>query len=75
LRAGTLQSFDKRTAEFYELLTDLDSLVGTRREYSFEDKIQKAHSWATTQQESDLYDFNQSMQVTQWGPVQISASD
>ncbi|HNY06427.1 MAG TPA: alpha-N-acetylglucosaminidase C-terminal domain-containing protein, partial [Candidatus Egerieousia sp.] len=73
--SGDIAEFDRRTAEFFELLTDLDSLVGTRREYSFEDKIQRAHSWATTQQESDLYDFNQSMQVTQWGPVQISASD
>jgi len=73
--SGNIAEFDKRTAEFYELLTDLDSLVGTRREYSFEDKIQKAHSWATTQQESDLYDFNQSMQVTQWGPVQVQQTN
>ncbi len=73
--SGDIEKFDKRTTEFFELLTDLDSLVGTRREYSFEDKIQNAHSWATTQQESDLYDFNQSMQVTQWGPIQMPVSD
>ena len=72
---GDIGRFDKYTAMFQELLLDLDSLVGTRREYSFEDKIESALKWATNKEEAALYDFNQSMLVTQWGPDKASGTN
>ena len=65
--AGDLEGFDLHSGRFLELLTDLDSVLATRREYSFEDKIRSAHSWATDDGERALYDYNASLQVTQWG--------
>ena len=72
---GDIAEFDTYTKMYHSLLSDLDSLVGTRREYSFEDKIQKATAWATNPEEAELYDFNQSMQVTQWGPDRQSGTN
>ena len=72
---GSLSDYDKYTAMFHNLLSDLDTLVGTRREYSFEDKIEKALKWATTPEEEKLYDYNQSMLVTQWGPDRESGTN
>lgn len=72
---GNLSDYDKYTTMFHNLLSDLDTLVGTRREYSFEDKIEKALKWATTPEEAKLYDYNQSMLVTQWGPDKESGTN
>ena len=72
---GDIAEYDRYTSMFHSLLADLDTLVGTRREYSFEDKIEKALKWATTPEEEKLYDYNQSMLVTQWGPDKESGTN
>ena len=73
--SGNLSDYDKYTKMYHDLLADLDELVGTRREYSFEDKIEKALTWATTPEEAKLYDYNQSLLVTQWGPDKESGTN
>ncbi len=65
--AGDLEGFDLHSGRFLELLSDLDAVLATRPEYSFENRVASAHSWATTPQERALYDYNASLQVTQWG--------
>lgn len=72
---GNIAEYDKYTAMYHDLLNDLDTLAGTRREYSFEDKIEKALKWATNPEEAALYDYNQSMLVTQWGPDKESGTN
>ena len=73
--SGNIAEYDKYTRMFHDLLADMDELVGTRREYSFEDKIEKALAWATTPEEAKLYDYNQSLLVTQWGPDKESGTN
>ena len=73
--SGKIAEYDKYTTMFHDLLSDLDTLVGTRREYSFENQVEKALKWATTPEEAALYDYNQSMLVTQWGPDSESGTN
>ncbi|MBR5398911.1 MAG: alpha-N-acetylglucosaminidase [Bacteroidales bacterium] len=72
---GNIAEYDKYTSMFHNLLSDLDTLVGTRREYSFENQMEKALKWATTPEEAALYDYNQSLLVTQWGPDKESGTN
>lgn len=65
--AGDLAGFDKYSAMFLDLLSDLDKVLVTRPEYSFEERVNSAVAWGKNKAERDLYDFNASMQVTQWG--------
>lgn len=65
--AGDLEGFDLHSGRFLELLSDLDQVLATRPEYSFEERVNSACKWATNEQERALYDYNASLQVTQWG--------
>ena len=64
---GNLAEFDKHSQRFLELLSDLDQVLLTRKEYSFEEKVASAVAWAQNEEEYRLYDYNASMHVTQWG--------
>lgn len=61
-------NFDKHSQRFLQLLRDIDVLTATRPALSFDKWIDDAHSWAESETEKQLYDFNASMLVTQWGP-------
>ncbi|MDD5705265.1 MAG: alpha-N-acetylglucosaminidase [Kiritimatiellae bacterium] len=62
------QAFDLATERFLDLLLDVDTLVGTRREYRFSRWISEARGWGTTDQDRRLYEKNASMLVSIWGP-------
>jgi alpha-N-acetylglucosaminidase len=64
--ARNLKEFDRHSKLFLELLSDLDKVLLTREEYSFEERLNTAVAWATNEQEYNLYDYNASMHVTQW---------
>jgi alpha-N-acetylglucosaminidase len=64
---GNLKEFDRHSQLFLELLADLDQVLLTREEYSFEERLNSAVAWATNEEEYNLYDYNASMHVTQWG--------
>ena len=49
------------------LLLDLDSLVGTRREFLLGPWLADAKGWATTPVERDLYEWNARNIITLWG--------
>ena len=64
---GDLEAFDLHSGRFLDLLADLDRVLATRPEYSFEERVNSAKKWATNDEERALYDYNTSLQVTQWG--------
>ncbi len=64
---GNLKEFDKHSRRFLDLLADLDQVLLTREEYSFEERLASAVAWARNEEEYNLYDYNASMHVTQWG--------
>lgn len=50
-----------------DLLSDLDTLVGTRREFLLGRWIADARSWGTTDAERRLYEWNARNIITLWG--------
>jgi len=50
-----------------ELLRDLDTLVGTRREFLLGTWLADARSWGTTDAERRLYEWNARNIITLWG--------
>ncbi len=62
-----LNTFKLHSSRFIELMKDADNVVGTRAEYSFGKWVADARSWGGNEEESDLYEYNASLLVTQWG--------
>lgn len=63
-----IKQLQQAKERFLGLLADLDELLGTRKEFSFEKWITDARRWGDTEEEKNLYDKNASMLVTLWGP-------
>jgi alpha-N-acetylglucosaminidase len=57
----------KAEHDIVELLTDLDTLVGTRKEFLLGDWLEDAKRWATTDAERRLYEWNARNLITLWG--------
>lgn len=68
-KAKNRDGFLDRSRAFLELLLDVDRLLGTREEFSFEKWVKDARSLGGTEVESDLYEWNATLLVTIWGPV------
>ncbi|MCL3779911.1 alpha-N-acetylglucosaminidase [Prolixibacteraceae bacterium JC049] len=66
-----LKAFDTHSKRFLELLMDVDNLLKTRQEFSFDKWVADARKWGTTEAEKDLYEYNASLLVTQWGAHMI----
>ena len=71
--ASAYESSDKTalasaSARFLELATDLDSLLGTRREFLLGNWLEDAKKWGKTAAERRQYERNARLQVTVWGP-------
>ncbi|MDR2982982.1 MAG: alpha-N-acetylglucosaminidase [Puniceicoccales bacterium] len=58
---------NKAAAVFQEMLQDVDGLMKTNPFFSFEKWTQDARKWATNDAERKIYDYNATVQVTQWG--------
>ena len=58
----------KASARFLELAADLDSLLGTRREFLLGYWLEDAKKWGTTTTERAQYERNARLQITVWGP-------
>ncbi len=59
--------FKKNTARFIELITDMDELLSTRKDFLLGNWLQAAKSWGTTNQEKRLYEKNARNLITLWG--------
>ena len=64
-----IEAFKLHSSRFIELLKDVDKVVITREEYSFPKWIKDARSWGITDEEKDVYEYNASLLVTQWGGI------
>ncbi len=62
-----LEAFNIHSKRFLQLLDDLDKLLRTRSEFSFDKWVDDARSWGTTPEEKKQYEYNASMLVTIWG--------
>lgn len=63
------EDFNRYSQEFLSLLKDIDLLLSTRSEFSFEKWVKDARSWGITDEERNYYEYNASMLVTLWGPL------
>jgi alpha-N-acetylglucosaminidase len=74
--SGDPEKFRTATARFLDLAKDMDTLLGTRREFLLGRWIADARKWGTTDAEKQLYEKNARWQITVWGPnVQSSGLD
>jgi alpha-N-acetylglucosaminidase len=62
------KAFDRASREFLELISDLDELVGTRREFLLGRWLADAKHWAGNNSERRLYEWNARNIITLWGP-------
>ncbi|WP_263417685.1 alpha-N-acetylglucosaminidase [Terriglobus albidus] len=53
---------------FLDLASDMDKLLGTRKEYLLGVWLNSAKKWATTPKERRQYERNARLQITVWGP-------
>jgi alpha-N-acetylglucosaminidase len=67
-RSGDIRRFEAAKARFLDLIVDVDTLVGTRREFLLGRWLADARKWGTTTQERDLYERNGRLLLTVWGP-------
>ncbi len=65
-----IASFKKESGDFLNLLRDIDKLLSSRDEFSLKKWINDARAHGETLEESDLYEYNASMLVTLWGPLE-----
>lgn len=70
-KARDRQAFKLHSQRFLTLLKDADKVLSTRSEYRFDHWVKAARKWGITQEEKDLYDYNASLLVTQWGADKI----
>lgn len=60
-------AFALHSGRFLELLKDMDELLYTRSEYSFDRWLTEARSWGETEEEKDLMERDATSLVTIWG--------
>lgn len=60
-------AFTLHSGRFLELLSDMDELLYTRSEYSFDKWLTEARSWGETKEEKDLMERDATSLVTIWG--------
>ncbi|APZ47327.1 alpha-N-acetylglucosaminidase [Polaribacter reichenbachii] len=66
-RANNKADFDKYSNEFIALIDDMDTLLGTRKDFLLGPWIADARSWGQTEQEKALYEQNARDLITLWG--------
>ena len=60
-------AFALHSGRFLDLLEDMDELLATRPEYSFDRWLTAARSWGETEAEKDLMERDATSLVTIWG--------
>lgn len=64
---GDREGFKLHSGRFIEMLNDLDMMLRTRPEYSFDRWIYNARKWGKTPEEKDLMERDATSLVTIWG--------
>ena len=66
-KSGDREGFEIHSGRFIEMLEDLDMMLRTRPEYSFDRWIADARKWGKTEEEKDLMERDATSLVTIWG--------
>ncbi|MCE5230751.1 alpha-N-acetylglucosaminidase [bacterium] len=61
-----LAAFDKERRAFLELMTDIDSLLATRREFLLGPWLADARRWGTTPETQNLHEWQARLLLTLW---------
>ena len=59
--------FSKYSKEFLELITDMDKLLATRKDFMLGPWVASARRWGNTEKEKALYEMNAKDIITLWG--------
>ena len=62
-----ISAFNKAAADYLELITDMDKLLATRKDFLLGPWIADARSWGTNPEEKMLYERNARNLITLWG--------
>jgi len=73
--AGDLDLYEQKSKLFLELLSDIDQLLATRKDFLLGVWINDARKWGTNKEEADLYERNARNLVTIWGHKDITIND
>ncbi|MGI8583557.1 MAG: alpha-N-acetylglucosaminidase C-terminal domain-containing protein [Chitinophagaceae bacterium] len=60
-------AFKKNSAKFITLITDMDDLLATRKDFLLGTLLEAAKSWGTNENERQLYEKNARNLITLWG--------
>lgn len=66
-RRGDHAAFQKHSGAFLELISDMDLLLGTRKDFMLGPWIASARSWGNNADEKALYERNARDLITLWG--------
>lgn len=73
--AGDIGLYEKKSKLFLELLSDMDKLLATRKDFLLGVWINDARKWGTNKDEADLYEQNARNLITIWGHRDITIND
>ncbi|HUC79355.1 MAG TPA: alpha-N-acetylglucosaminidase, partial [Flavisolibacter sp.] len=59
--------FQQNTTRFIQLVTELDDLLASRKDFLLGNWLEAAKSWGTTEEEKSLYEKNARNLLTLWG--------
>ncbi len=60
-------AFDQYSKQFLELITDMDKLLATRKDFMLGPWVASARRWGGTEKEKALYEMNAKDLITLWG--------
>jgi len=72
IQGGEPTQYKEYASEFLELISDMDQLLATRKEFLLGDWVEDARSWGTTKSEKTLYEKNAKNLITLWGSPETS---
>jgi len=66
-KKGDVDSFIKQSDAFLQLISDLDELLATRKDFLLGKWLNDAKRWGTSKEEKNLYEKNARNLITLWG--------
>ena len=66
-KKGDLDSFQKQSDAFLTLISDMDEMLATQKDFLLGKWLVDARSWGTTAEEKNLYEKNARNLITLWG--------
>jgi alpha-N-acetylglucosaminidase len=70
-----LANFEKRSTAFLNLISDMDQLLATRKDFLLGTWLNSAKGWGTTPAEKKLYEKNARNLITVWGDTTCRLND